>query len=94
MLYDTFMRTKMKNITHNPISKYQKPWKDIQAIVRNGAAAEYFNIGDQLSVERLSDITADVGNSIGITSASVDANKFISAYGKVKAKKFQFVYNN
>lgn len=94
MLYDTFMRTKMKNISHNPISKYQLPWKDIQTIVRDGAAAEYFNIGDQLSVERLSDITADVGNSIGITSASVDVNKFISAYGKVKAKKYQFVYNN
>ena len=94
MLYDTFMRTKMKNISHNPISKYQMPWKDIQTIVRDGAAAEYFNIGDQLSVEKLSDITVDTGNSIGIKSASVDANKFISAYGKVKAKKYQFVYND
>lgn len=94
MLYDTFMRTKMKNISHNPIPKYQMPWKDIQTIVRDGAAAEYFSIGDQLSVEKLSDITVDIGNSIGIKSASVDANKFISAYGKVKAKKYQFVYND
>ena len=60
MLYDTFMRTKMKNISHNPIPKYQMPWKDIQTIVRDGAAAEYFSIGDQLSVEKLSDITEDI----------------------------------
>ena len=69
MLYDTFMRTKLRNLPHKAPDIAKMTWNDIQTIVRSGTAAEYFTIGDQLTVERLSDVTANTDNNVGATFA-------------------------
>ncbi len=93
MLYDTFTRAKMKNISHTVPNEPKMTWNEIQTIVRSGTAAEYFNIRDQLTVEKLSSITASVGKSSCITSASVDADKFFAAYNEMKSKKYVFTFD-
>jgi len=68
-------------------------WKDVQDIVRSGAAAQYFEIGDQLVAEKLSSVTANKGSSTGITAVSVTAATFLTAIGETKAGTYTYTYD-
>jgi len=68
-------------------------WKDVQDIVRSGAAAQYFDIGDQLVAEKLSSVTANKGSSTGITGVSVTAATFLTAIGETKAGTYTYTYD-
>lgn len=69
-------------------------WKDVQAIVRSGLASMYFSIGDQFVVEKLSDVTANIGTSTGITSVTVDANTFVEGMGETRGGEYVFTFDN
>lgn len=70
-----------------------KTWKDVQNIVRSGAAAQYFDVGDQFVVEKLSAVTASIGTSTGISAATVNADGFVAGCGEVKAGEYTFAYD-
>lgn len=69
-------------------------WKDVQSIVRSGLASQYFNIGDQFVVEKLTNITATIGASTGITAVTVDANKFVEGVGETRGGEYVFKFDN
>lgn len=68
-------------------------WADVQAIVRAGAASQYFNIGDQLIAEKFDSISASVGDSTGISAATVDRTDFLNAIGETKAGVYVYTYD-
>lgn len=74
-----------------------KTWKDVQAIVRQGLARNYFAVGDQFTVEKATAINATVGNTNGetpgITSVTVSADTFINEVGTAHNGDYEFVYD-
>lgn len=74
-----------------------KTWKDVQAIVRQGLARNYFAVGDQFTVEKATAINATVGNTTGetpgITSVTVSADTFINEVGTAHNGDYEFVYD-
>ena len=74
-----------------------KSWKDVQTIVRQGLAKNYFAVGDQFVVEKETAITATIGNTNGetpgITSAKVSADTFINEVGTAHNGDYEFVYD-
>lgn len=68
-------------------------WEDVQQIVRAGEASTVFNIGDQFIVERANTVTASIGESTGITAATVNADTFVKACGKAHAGEYSFTYD-
>ena len=87
------MQAKVNTVSDKVFGEAPKTWGDVQTIVRNGAAAQYFDIGDQFIVEKLSAVTASKGTSTGITSASVDANAFVEGRGEVHAGEYVFTFD-
>ena len=87
------MQAKVNTVSDKVFGEAPKTWGDVQTIVRNGAAAQYFDIGDQFIVEKLSAVTASKGTSTGITSASVDANAFVEGCGEVHAGEYVFTFD-
>ena len=61
--------------------------------VREGIAPTLFSVGDQFETEKVKTITASVGNSSGITAATVDMPKFIAKLGIVKSGVFELTFN-
>lgn len=70
-----------------------KTWADVQAIVRAGAASQFFSIGDQLVAEKLGTISASKGDSTGITAVTVDSAAFLEKIGETKAGVYNFTYD-
>lgn len=74
-----------------------KSWKDVQTIVRQGLAKNYFAVGDQFTVEKTTAIKATVGNTTGetagVTSATVDISIFVAQIGTVHNGDYEFVYD-
>lgn len=87
------VKTKLEAVSEKVFGKEPKTWEDVQSIVRAGAARQYFDIGDQFVVEKLSAVSASIGESQGITSASVDADEFINGIGEVGAGEYSFSYD-
>lgn len=84
------IQSKVDVVSHKVFGEVPKTWADVQTIVRNGAASQYFDIGDQFIVEKLSSVTASIGESTGITAVAVDADTFISGCGEVHAGEYLF----
>lgn len=74
-----------------------KSWKDVQAIVRQGLAKNYFAVGDQFTVEKATAINATVGNTTGetsgVTSATVDISTFVAQIGTAHSDDYEFTYD-
>lgn len=87
------IQSKVDVVSDKVFGDTPKTWEDVQTIVRNGAAAQYFDIGDQFIVEKLSAVTASKGESTGITAVTVDANSFIDGCGQVHAGEYVFTYD-
>lgn len=87
------LQAKVDTVSSKVFGESPQTWADVQTIVRSGAASQYFDIGDQFIVERLSAVTASVGESTGITAVTVDANGFIDGTGEVKAGEYLFTYD-
>lgn len=87
------LQAKLNTVSDKVFGETPKTWADVQSIVRNGAAAQYFDIGDQFIVERLSAVTASKGESTGITAVSVNSDTFVSGCGEVKAGEYLFTYD-
>ena len=68
-------------------------WKDVQDIVRSGAAAQYFDIGDQLVAEKLTSITGSVGSSTGITAVTVTNSTFLTAVGETRGGTYTYTFD-
>ena len=65
----------------------------VSEYVREGIAPTLFSVGDQFETEKVKTITASVGNSSGITAATVDMPKFIAKLGIVKSGVFELTFN-
>lgn len=74
-----------------------KSWKDVQTIVRQGLAKNYFAVGDQFTVEKATAINATVGNTTGeksgVTSATVDISTFVAQIGTAHSDDYEFTYD-
>ena len=87
------IQSKVNTVSDKVFGETPKTWSDVQTIVRNGAAAQYFDVGDQFIVEKLSAVTASKGDSTGITAVTVDTNTFIEGCGEVHAGEYVFSYD-
>lgn len=87
------VNAKVSVISDKLFGESPKTWADVQSIVRNGAASQYFNIGDQFVVERLSNATASKGTSTGISDVTVVAASFVEGMGETHAGTYVFVYD-
>ena len=87
------LQSKVNTVSDKVFGEAPTTWEDVQNIVRNGAASQYFDIGDQFIVEKLSTVTAGVGESTGITAAAVDSDTFVAGCGEVKAGEYLFTYD-
>jgi len=58
-----------------------KTWAVFQALVRQGRIGRYLSAGDQVEVNSSYLVTADVGESTGITAANVTGYTFVGATG-------------
>lgn len=87
------LTSKVNTVSDKVFGEAPQTWADVQNIVRNGAAAQYFDIGDQFIVERLSGVTIGIGESTGITAATVDDDAFVAGCGEVKAGEYTFTYD-
>ena len=66
-----------------------KTWSDWQKVTRDGFAGNFVHPGDQFSVERVKDATAEAEGT-GISGASVDKIKFIKCRNEAKTGKYTF----
>lgn len=87
------LQAKLDTVSDKVFGDAPKTWADVQSIVRNGAASQYFDIGDQFVVEKLSAVTASVGESTGITAATVNSDTFADGCGEVQAGEYLFTYD-
>ncbi|MBQ7821306.1 MAG: hypothetical protein IJ391_03385 [Clostridia bacterium] len=87
------IQSKVDVVSDKVFGDAPKTWGDVQTIVRNGAAAQYFDIGDQFIVEKLSAVTASKGTSTGITAVTVNANSFVEGCGEVHAGEYVFTFD-
>lgn len=87
------IQSKVDVVSDKVFGEAPKTWGDVQTIVRNGAAAQYFDIGDQFIVEKLSAVTASKGTSTGITAVTVNANSFVEGCGEVHAGEYVFTFD-
>ncbi|MBQ7718752.1 MAG: hypothetical protein IJT38_05575 [Clostridia bacterium] len=87
------VNAKVSVISDKLFGESPKTWADVQSIVRNGAASQYFNIGDQFVVEKLSNATASKGTSTGISDVTVVAASFVEGMGETHAGTYVFVYD-
>lgn len=87
------LQAKVDVVSDKVFGDAPKTWADVQSIVRNGAAAQYFDIGDQFIVEKLSNVTASIGESTGITAVTIDKDNFVSGCGEVHAGEYLFTYD-
>ena len=87
------LQAKVDVVSDKVFGDAPKTWADVQSIVRNGAAAQYFDIGDQFIVEKLSNVTASIGESTGITAVTVDKDSFVAGCGEVHAGEYLFTYD-
>lgn len=87
------LQAKLNTVSDKVFGEAPSTWADVQSIVRNGAASQYFDIGDQFVVEKLSAVTASAGTSTGITTATVTADTFITGCGEVHAGEYVFTYD-
>lgn len=67
-------------------------WAGIKNLVRSGLAKKAFAIGQQLQLEHENSMTAGIGNSTGITAASVNEAAFLAADGIIGEGIHVFVY--
>lgn len=87
------LQAKVDVVSDKVFGDAPKTWADVQSIVRNGAAAQYFDIGDQFIVEKLSNVTASIGESTGITAVTIDKDSFVAGCGEVHAGEHLFTYD-
>lgn len=91
------MAASLAAIANNTGGLVIKGWKNVQALVRSGAAKNIFHKGDQFTVERETAINATIGNTNGetpgITSATVSADTFINEVGTAHNGDYEFVYD-
>ena len=87
------LQSKVDTVSDKIFGEAPETWEDVQTIVRNGAASQYFDVGDQFIVEKLSTVKASIGESTGITAATVDADTFVAGCGEVHAGEYLFTYD-
>lgn len=87
------LQSKVDTVSDKVFGEAPETWEDVQTIVRNGAASQYFDVGDQFIVEKLSAVTASIGESKGITAATVNADTFVAGCGEVHAGEYVFVFD-
>lgn len=80
-------------ISDKVFNEAPRTWADVQGIVRSGLASRYFDIGDQLVVEKWTSVTADIGESTGIQTVMIDPDTFISECGEVRGGAYFFMYD-
>ena len=79
--FDT-MNTLLASIASNTGSSIKvKNFADVQQLTRLGLAKKVFGVAEQLVAEKETSVVASIGDSTGITAATVDAIKFITALG-------------
>ena len=67
--------------------------EDLNAIVRLGRAKEFLEVGDQVEVERETNITVSKGNSQGITAVSITASTFLAKMGTTHAGVYEATFD-
>lgn len=87
------LQSKVDTVSDKIFGEAPETWEDVQTIVRNGAASQYFDVGDQFIVEKLSTVKASIGESTGITAVTVDADTFVAGCGEVHAGEYLFTYD-
>ncbi|MDO4562220.1 MAG: DUF6273 domain-containing protein [Clostridia bacterium] len=87
------LQAKVDTVSSKVFGESPQTWADVQTIVRSGAASQYFDVGDQFIVERLTGVTASVGESEGISAVTVDSNTFVDGMGEVHAGDYLFTYD-
>ena len=100
LLTDETFRTQMEILNKNlsRLTGYVNgaditTFAQVSEYVREGIASTLFSVGDQFETEKVKNITATVGNSSGITAATVDMPKFIEKLGIVKSGVFELTFN-
>ena len=100
LLTDETFRTQMEILNKNlsRLTGYVNgaditTFAQVSEYVREGIASTLFSVGDQFETEKVKNITATVGNSSGITAATVDMPKFIEKLGIVKSGVFGLTFN-
>ena len=69
-------------------------WKQIQTIVRSGLAKQFFNVGDQLVVEKETAINHSEKHGTGSTfTITVNEATFLAKIGNAGNKDFEFIYD-
>lgn len=68
-----------------------KSWAQIQQIVRSGLAPQVFSVGQQIEVEKASDVTASASNSA--LSVSVTPETFLAKMGHAENAYVEFLYD-
>lgn len=90
--YDT-IQVKVARLEKEVEDLSVKTWADVQSIVRSGMAAQYFDVGDQLIVERLTNATASIGASTGIKSVTINTDTFAKNVNEIHAGEYTLTYN-
>ncbi len=67
-------------------------WADAQALVRRNMH-HFVAVADQLVAERATSVQASIGDSAGITEATVDALTFLAAMGETQAGVYEATYD-
>jgi hypothetical protein len=86
------MQSKLDTVSQKVFGESPMTWADVQTIVRNGAAPQYFDIGDQISCYRATSAAAVVTGT-GITAATVDVNTFVNAMNKSDPVSYELSFD-
>ena len=57
-------------------------YSQLQTLIRDGLGEKVFPVGTQVKTERETNLTISIGDSTGITSATIDEDAFLSAVGE------------
>lgn len=86
------LQAKVDTVSAKVFGESPMTWGDVQTIVRNGAAPQYFDIGDQISCYRATSAAATVSGT-GVTAATVEVNTFVNAVGKSDPVSYVISYD-
>lgn len=85
------------NVLSDKVSReIPNTWADVQNIIRNGLAEQYFSVGDRFDVERYNSAKVLSFSGSGITAVLLHANfdnDFPNFIGETKAGDYVFTYN-
>ena len=68
-------------------------YAQLQTLIRSGLGAKVFPVGSQVKTERETNLTISIGDSTGITGATIDEDVFLAAVGESHSGIYEAHYD-